>query len=74
MYMFAITATYSHKTADGYTGTRQIPTFYLHPNVQGVLNTGHAVRVARDILTSCVREMPANDTLHIHAIKVTIDN
>lgn len=30
---------------------RQIPTFYLDAQVQGVINCAHAERVARDILT-----------------------
>jgi hypothetical protein len=30
---------------------RQMPTFYLDAQVQGILNSAHAEKVARDILT-----------------------
>lgn len=31
---------------DGWTSTRQMPLFYLHPNVQGILNEEHAAEIA----------------------------
>ena len=68
--MYAVTATYSHRTADGWNGVRQIPTFYLEANVQGIVDVAHAERIARDILTAAVREVPANDAVHITAIAV----
>ena len=68
--MYAVTANYEHTTPDGYTGSRQIPTFYLSENVQGIVSEAHAATIARDILTSCVNEMPVNDNLHITAVKV----
>lgn len=70
MGYYAISAQYEHTTSDGYSGSRQIPTFYLHENVQGIVSEDHAVKVAREILTACVREMPVNDTLHISAVKL----
>ncbi len=63
---YAIQAQYVHTTSDGYTSSRQVPTFYLNANVQGIANVQHAERIARDILTAAVREMPINDALHIH--------
>lgn len=47
--MFAIGA--QRHTKDGqWTGSQQVPTFYLHPNVQGLLTEEDAVRVAQRIL------------------------
>lgn len=64
--MYAIDARYIHMTADGYYGARHVPTFYLDERVQGIVNDAQAIRIAREILTACVRDMPANDTLHVH--------
>lgn len=52
MTTYAITAQYEHTTPDGYTGSRQIPTFYLDDRVQGIMSEQHAVSIARDILLS----------------------
>ena len=68
--MYAITANYEHTTPDGYTGSRQIPTFYLDEHVQGIVDEAHAVNIARDILTSCLGEMLVNDFLHVTAVNI----
>lgn len=52
----------------GFTGgtrTTQVPTFYLDPNVQGIISRAHAERVAREILG----ELP-DQILHIQVEKV----
>ncbi len=67
---YAVQAQYVHTSSDGYTSSRQIPTFYLDANVQGIANVQHAERIARDILTVAVREMPTNDALHISVVGV----
>jgi len=55
--MYAITATVSHYDGQ-YRGLRQIPTFYLNENVQGIKNEDHARVIAIDILdpfnTGCI--------------------
>ena len=33
-----------------WSGSRQVPTFYLDPSVQGITDAAHAERIARDIL------------------------
>ncbi len=66
--MYAVTAQYEHTTEDGYTGSIGVPTFYLDERVQGIMSEDDAVKVARTILTAAVREMPANDNLHISAV------
>lgn len=52
--MYAITAQIQTYEQDGnaraWSGSRQIPTFYLDENVQGITDTGHAVRIARQII------------------------
>jgi len=32
------------------TKSTQVPTFYLHPNVQGIVDIGHAERIAKDVV------------------------
>lgn len=49
--LYAITATVTRRIGDA-TLTRNLPTFFLDPNVQGILNLAHAESVGRDILTS----------------------
>ena len=43
------------RTVDGWTSTRHSPTFYLHSNVQGIVDEAHAERIAIDM----VRDMMA---------------
>lgn len=68
--MYAITATYTHTTPDGWTSSVQVPTFYLCADVQGIMDEEQATRVARTILHAGVREMPVNDGFSICAVKV----
>ncbi len=48
--MFAIIAHVSRVTDDGWTSTRSLPTFYLHPSVQGLRDADHAAGIAHRIL------------------------
>lgn len=53
--MYAITATVHFADADGvWTHHRDVPTFYLHRNVQGIMSEDHARRVAEDVITASV--------------------
>lgn len=65
--MYAITATRTH-TSEGWTSTSQVPTFYLHENVQGIVDIGHAVWIANDILMSGVFD--SLTTFNITATKI----
>ena len=47
---YAIVATRRETMADGTEVWRQVPTFYLDPNVQGIVSAEHACRIAHDIL------------------------
>lgn len=67
--MYAIHAAVETTGPDGFTGTRQVPTFYLHPSVQGILSEDQAVRIALDILGF---DGPS-DSVHVSATKVSFD-
>jgi hypothetical protein len=60
--MYAVTATVTTLT-DGWTSTRQVPTFYLDENVQGIVSEDHAARVAADIIGD-------RGEVHICAVKL----
>lgn len=64
--MYAISATV--ETQDGkYSGMRQIPTFYLDENVQGILDETGATKIALNVLSA----MGTNSaTFHITAVKL----
>jgi hypothetical protein len=51
---YAVQGTIVHHTKDRYccsvTITKQIPTFYLNADVQGILNKDHAEKIAREII------------------------
>ena len=47
---YSVTATITTKEADGWTTIRQVPTFFLDANVQGILNERDAERIASRIL------------------------
>lgn len=47
--MYAVTATVTHRQKNG-SLTAQVPTFYLHPDVQGITSIEHAEIIARSII------------------------
>jgi hypothetical protein len=59
--MYSITATVT-RTVDGWTSTHSLPTFYLHPSVQGIVSEDHAARIAHRMLSET-----AGDGAEIHA-------
>jgi hypothetical protein len=67
--MWAIAA--NIEMADGdYRFSRQLPTFYLHENVQGILTQEHAVKVARNLISLANPALIHNVNLWITAEKV----
>ena len=48
--VYAVTATVTTKEREGWTSSRQIPTFFLHANVQGICGERDAENIARRIL------------------------
>ena len=56
---------------EGWSSSRQLPTFYLDPSVQGIISAEHAERVARDIFEPFARQEGA-DHLHLSVELVDI--
>lgn len=48
--MWAVIARWCYTTADGWTRSAGVPTFYLNEDVQGITGPSSAERVARAIL------------------------
>ena len=67
--MYAVHATYERARPDGYTETGGIPSFYLHPDVQGILTEEQAAKIAQDILRSGVHPFDET-TFHVTAVRV----
>lgn len=65
MNIYAITACVERET-DGGKSMRQIPTFYLHPNVQGIVSEQHACEIAYSIID------PFGDIAQVHVTAVLI--
>lgn len=68
-YRVVVTATIEYdEEVDGFVGstTRQLPTFFLDPDVQGIMNAKHAERIVRDLID------PFPDTLLVPARKNNI--
>ena len=68
--MWQITASVEIATADGWTSSRQIPTFYLDENAQGITRENGAIKVAEDIILAA-SERPNFTMTHITAVKVS---
>jgi hypothetical protein len=68
--MYAITATVEVDKLNGWTSTRQVPTFYLDERVQGIGSEDAARQIAQDILTSVLGVQPPGVRCHITAVKV----
>ena len=54
MILYCIQGSITHHTTDQYCCscriTKQIPTFYLDANVQGIVNEEHAIQIATEIV------------------------
>ena len=49
--MYAVQATITHTVGTtSYQGSKQVPTFYLHENVQGILSEEQARTIAQEII------------------------
>ena len=52
---YNITATASWKQPNGYTRRIDYPTFVLDGDIQGITDRGQAMRIARAMLTECMK-------------------
>lgn len=66
--MYEIISNICVKGKDGYVMHRNVPTFYLDANLQGIISESHACIIARDILDP----FGNISELTIHASRVTI--
>lgn len=62
--LYQIQARVERTTADGWTSVRDLPTFYLDSNVQGILSVEAAERIARRLLTDAAGD---GATVHVFA-------
>jgi hypothetical protein len=67
--MYAVSA-HVERTVDGWTTSRQVPTFYLHPNVQGILTEERAHIIARRMIQELVNDPGA--TVHLTAVETQV--
>jgi hypothetical protein len=72
MTMYAITATVEtvsiSSTSGEWHGTRQVPTFFLDEDVQGIVSADHAARIAADVIDP-LRQIP-RERIHVHAVRL----
>lgn len=47
---YIIAASVTEVTPDGWTSTRELPTFILSADIQGIVDEDHARRIALDLL------------------------
>lgn len=59
MKNYLVTATVVDKSPDGWHGTRQIPSFVLIGDIQGIRNEADAEAIARRLLEAPNREVRA---------------
>lgn len=68
VHMYAVTGT-RVITERGYSGMSQLPTFYLHPDVGGIISADHAEKIARGLLE---QRNAGTVEYHLSAMLVTI--
>lgn len=64
MGYYAVTATVERKQTDRWSRTVQVPTFYLHSDVQGIRSEEDAIRVAKSVLNPFRDD---NIVVHVYA-------
>lgn len=64
---YAVMVQIEHETQDGWSGSRQVPLFYLDSHVQGITSLEHATQVARDIVSGAGLFDSERVTFHITA-------
>ena len=63
---YAVQASVTTIVQDGYTRTRQVPTFLLNADIQGITDELHAAVIARDIINPLGMDMQ----VHVTAVKL----
>lgn len=65
--MWAVTASVTRVTSDGFAGAQGLPMFFLDPRVQGALTPEAAEKIARDILAPFHRP-EETVTIYVHEV------
>lgn len=68
--MYAMTVSAS-KTGDSYSSVRWLPTFLLHPNVQGILTEEQAEHIALDMFQQ-VLDLAGDTAVQIRVTAVKV--
>lgn len=54
------------------TTSHEVPTFYLHPDVQGIISVEHAGKIARDILSAAHPKNVADYHIHVEEVEIEV--
>ena len=73
VHMYAVQVQCEVTRPDGYTVSRGLPTFYLHPDVQGIVSSQHAEKIVRDILPKIENATGGTGRYHVSVVLVTIE-
>lgn len=73
MKLWQIQAQQTYITPDGWVTTHQIPTFYLHPDVQGITDKQHAAQIAMEII-GVPNNPDENTSINVVATEVYLFN
>lgn len=65
---YAISAVISTSTASGVLSATQVPHFLLRTSTQGIVDAGHAERIAADVIDPKRHMRDAGATIHVTAI------
>lgn len=69
--MYCIQASIT-RTKDGWKSSVQLPTFYLCPDVQGIINESHACDIAKHTIEQVIENDRTVDNIYCSATLVDI--
>lgn len=69
---YAVTVRVAQKLPTGYTRTTDSPTFYLDPNVQGIVSEDHAKRIVEHWMTDLLADTHEPSTTGIYVTAVAL--
>jgi hypothetical protein len=70
--MYACHAAVADTDSEGWTFSRNLPTFYLHPTVQGILTEEAAVNVATGLINDILGGLNPERTVVVYATEVDV--
>jgi hypothetical protein len=69
MALYGVATTVVKNLENGYTSTRQLPTFYLSGDTQGIVSESHAMMIVSDIFAPF-----ESDTVEINYAVVKVES